>query len=134
MNHKNLVTIKAFLLALESLDQLPEDLQTDLCTITEDLLKSADVQDLAERYQPLNQRYLAALKDLSKAQVAESDLFEQSDVSVGVVEQKAAPAQPVKHLIEELGWTREQAAEIRYRLASFSEDWEAPGMEVYDDI
>jgi hypothetical protein len=41
---------------------------------------------------------------------------------------------PVKHSIQELGWTKEQAAEIRHRLASFSEDWEAPGMEAYDDL
>ncbi len=29
----------------------------------------------------------------------------------------------MKHLIQELGWTEEQAAEIRHRLASFEEDW-----------
>ena len=37
-------------------------------------------------------------------------------------------------LIQELGWTREQATAIRYRLAAFREDWEAPGMEIYDDL
>jgi hypothetical protein len=39
---------------------------------------------------------------------------------------------PVKHLIQELGWTEEQTAEIRHRLASFEEYWDAPGMEIYD--
>ena len=37
-------------------------------------------------------------------------------------------------LIQELGWTREQATAIRYRFAAFREDWEAPGMDVYDDL
>jgi hypothetical protein len=40
----------------------------------------------------------------------------------------------VQHLIQELGWTREQAAAIRYRLAAFREDWEAPVMELYDNV
>jgi hypothetical protein len=38
----------------------------------------------------------------------------------------------MKHLIQELGWTEEQIAEIRHCLASFEEDWDAPGMEIYD--
>lgn len=74
MSHEDLVTIKAFLIALESLDQ--------------------------------------------------------PDLGVITVEQAA----PAKHSIQELGWTREQAAAIRYRLVSFGEDWEAPGVEVYDDL
>ena len=32
------------------------------------------------------------------------------------------------------GITPEQAAEMRNRVMSFTEDWEAPGMEVYDDL
>jgi len=38
------------------------------------------------------------------------------------------------HLIEELGWTREEAAEVRSRLLSFAAGWDAPGMEAYDDL
>ena len=34
--------------------------------------------------------------------------------------------------IKDLGWTQEQAAEIRARLASFAEDWDDPIMDVYD--
>ena len=34
--------------------------------------------------------------------------------------------------IEELGWTKEQAAETRSKLMSFDQDWNAPGMEAYD--
>lgn len=38
-------------------------------------------------------------------------------------------------LIEkDLGWTREEAAEVRARLSSFSSGWEAPGMEDYDEL
>jgi hypothetical protein len=60
--------------------------------------------------------------------------------AIGAAEQKTTltqseqPSSPVKHSIQELGWTKEKAAEIRHRLASFSEDWEVPGMEVYDDL
>ncbi|MGF1522422.1 MAG: hypothetical protein ACFBSF_08905 [Leptolyngbyaceae cyanobacterium] len=36
-------------------------------------------------------------------------------------------------MIEALGWTRDEAAEVRHQLASFQEDCDAPGMEVYDD-
>lgn len=32
------------------------------------------------------------------------------------------------------GITPEQAAEMRNRLISFEEDWNAPGMEAYDDL
>lgn len=54
-----------------------------------------------------------------------------------MMEQKSdtAPTVTLKSLlIEERGWTREETAEVRYQLASFQEDWEAPGMEVYDDL
>jgi len=37
-------------------------------------------------------------------------------------------------LVADLGWTPEQAADTRARLASFAEDWDAPGMEGYDDL
>jgi hypothetical protein len=32
------------------------------------------------------------------------------------------------------GITMEQAADMRNRVLSFEEDWNAPGMEVYDEI
>jgi len=37
-------------------------------------------------------------------------------------------------MITTLGWSKEQALETRMRLMTFAEDWEAPGMEGYDDI
>jgi mRNA interferase MazF len=36
--------------------------------------------------------------------------------------------------ISELGWTREQAAQVRASLQAFDEDWDAPGMEDYDRL
>jgi hypothetical protein len=65
MSYEDLVTIKSFLIALESLDQpLPKDLQTELGSIAKTLPESAyELHELAERYEPLNQRYLAALLD-----------------------------------------------------------------------
>ena len=37
-------------------------------------------------------------------------------------------------LITTLGWSKDQALETRMRLMTFVEDWEAPGMEGYDDL
>lgn len=36
--------------------------------------------------------------------------------------------------IEALGWTPAEALETHLRLRAFAEDWDAPGMEVYDDL
>jgi hypothetical protein len=37
-------------------------------------------------------------------------------------------------LVSDLGWTREQAAQIRASLQAFDEDWNYPGMEEYDRL
>lgn len=64
MSYEDLVTIKAFVTALENLDQpLPQNLQTDLDIIAKALPESAyELHDLAERYDPLNQEYLSILR------------------------------------------------------------------------
>ncbi len=36
--------------------------------------------------------------------------------------------------IASLGWTAAEALETYLRLRTFAEDWDAPGMEVYDDL
>jgi hypothetical protein len=36
--------------------------------------------------------------------------------------------------IESLGWTRAQALETCLRLRTFADDWDASGMEAYDDL
>ncbi len=43
------------------------------------------------------------------------------------------PTAVKRMLIQNLGWTHEQAIETRLRLRAFEEDWDAPGMELYDD-
>ena len=43
----------------------------------------------------------------------------------------------VKHkgsLLRETGLTQEESADLRARLATFENDWNAPGMEAYDDL
>ena len=37
-------------------------------------------------------------------------------------------------LIHELGWSEEEVKETYYRFLTFQEDWEAPGMEAYDEL
>ena len=44
------------------------------------------------------------------------------------------PAATGERLVSELGWTREQAAQVRASLQAFDEDWGAPGMESYDRL
>jgi hypothetical protein len=37
-------------------------------------------------------------------------------------------------LVSDLGWTRQEAHEVRATLTSFEKLWDAPGMEEYDDL
>ena len=42
---------------------------------------------------------------------------------------------PVRQLlIEDLGWTKQEAAGVRARLASFEDIWNAEGMDEYNDL
>jgi hypothetical protein len=65
---------------------------------------------------------------------------ERHYAAIGIPSQQSFQVQTIQplssspHLIQELGWTKEQATAIRYRFAAFREDWEAPGMEIYDDL
>lgn len=36
--------------------------------------------------------------------------------------------------IADLGWTPAEALETHLRLRAFAEDWDAPGMDAYDDL
>lgn len=36
--------------------------------------------------------------------------------------------------IEQLGWSSVEALETHLRLRNFADDWDAPGMEAYDDL
>lgn len=35
--------------------------------------------------------------------------------------------------IHDLGWTREQAREVRAKLSTFAVDWDDPGMDIYNE-
>ncbi len=37
-------------------------------------------------------------------------------------------------LTDALGWSLAESAETRSRLGSFADDWDAPGMEAYDEL
>lgn len=155
MSYEDLVTMKAFLMALKSLNQpLPENLQIELDTIAEDLPASAyELCDLAERYEPLNQYYLAALKEMPSEgerlkfapSAIETANINGSDVGLNegenLIQQLHHQIDQVRHqkarsplLIKDLGWTPEQIAEARFAFSSFQEDWDDPAMEVYDDL
>ena len=36
--------------------------------------------------------------------------------------------------IEQLGWSSVEALETHLRFRNFADDWDAPGMEAYDDL
>lgn len=155
MSYEDLVTIKAFLIALENLNQpLPEDLQTDLGIIAAALPESAyELHDLAERYDPLNQEYLSVVQGFPgegerlKFVLSEIKSANGNESNIGLNEVEVLIQQLHHHLeqvdrrkprspllIQDLGWTPEQVMEARSRLLSFEEDWNAPGMEIYDAL
>lgn len=39
-----------------------------------------------------------------------------------------------KLLTSDLGWTAAETEETYHRLKSFKDDWDAPGMEAYDEL
>ncbi len=43
-------------------------------------------------------------------------------------------AEQQQNSIEALGWSKADALETLLRLRTFAEDWDYPGMEVYDDL
>jgi hypothetical protein len=45
-----------------------------------------------------------------------------------------AQAQTSGHTPHETGLTREEAFDLRRRLATFENDWDAPGMDAYDNL
>ena len=56
--------------------------------------------------------------------------FDARSTSVYVL----AHAAPGFRSVAALGWTKEDAWRIRQSMSSFAEDWDAPGMDVYDDL
>ena len=48
--------------------------------------------------------------------------------------QQAQAQTPGHTPLHETGLTREEAFDLRKRLATFESDWDAPGMDAYDDL
>ena len=55
-------------------------------------------------------------------------------VSLQYATPPADQPQPAPLRVVGLGWTQEQVADTLARLASCTEDWDAPGMEGYDEL
>jgi hypothetical protein len=49
-------------------------------------------------------------------------------------EVKHAAERPKGHPLSELGWTKEQTAEARRRVAGLEYLWDDPSMDAYDDL
>ncbi len=56
------------------------------------------------------------------------------EVEVAEVIVTFLPPSPGTVYLRDQGITVEQAKELRQRLATFADDWDAPGMEAYDDL
>ncbi len=67
--------------------------------------------------------------DLMKERFVNSDSLTNEEF-LRVARQAQSPAL----LVADLGWIPLEALETRSRLASFEEDWGAPGMELYDEL
>jgi hypothetical protein len=59
------------------------------------------------------------------------DISQESISSKGKPNRQAAAA-PL--LVSNLGWSTEEVQETRARLSALEEDWDAPGMEDYDQL
>ena len=63
-----------------------------------------------------------------------AELQEIKSLLRSMLAQAGAGAAESPRRLAALGWTPEQAALVRSQLASFEEDWNAPGMEAYDQL
>ena len=58
----------------------------------------------------------------------------QEDVSPKGKPNRETPAPTGPLLVSDLCWSAQEAQETRARLAALEEDWDAPGMEAYDQL
>lgn len=62
-----------------------------------------------------------------------------ADISPEAAPSKSKPSQktqtnPAPLIVSDLGWSTQEVHETRARLAAWEEDWDAPGMEAYDNL
>ena len=69
------------------------------------------------------------LSDIVKRKTMSSDLRIDEEILTIARLRQGTPL-----LIADLNLTTEEALEIRSRLATFEDDWNAPGMELYDEL
>lgn len=96
------------------------------------------LQELAEDLQNLIRKFPKTQLDwLHLCELSTEALQKKPDSNPKIDEEMLAVArlrQRPPLLIADLGWTLQEALETRSRLASFEEDWNAAGMELYDEL
>jgi len=75
-------------------------------------------------------RFIGSLTGLVREHLG--DTASEIHESIAAATGQASSHRPL--LISDLGWTQSQALEARVRLTAFEEDWDAPGMELYDQL
>lgn len=60
--------------------------------------------------------------------------FEGTTTEVCIDQIFHATDKPKARLVSDLGWSLAEVVDTRNRLSSFEEDWDAPGMELYDEL
>jgi hypothetical protein len=75
---------------------------------------------------------MAELLEKVIAAVAKLNPEEQEQVAAWIFQQLEGQRSPLT--IEDLGWTPEEAKQIRAQFGLFAEDWDDPAMDVYNDL
>lgn len=66
--------------------------------------------------------------------VSSTEVFTEAWESLRTVDVTTSGVIPGGRPLSELGWSLEEALETRMRLRTFEEDWNAPGMDAYDEL
>lgn len=79
---------------------------------------------------------LDVIKWLRKAKKLTKSSTVTSSIDVWVTEPSDSSTNMDQRLLllSKLAWTPEEILETRARLSTFEQDWDAPGMEIYDEL
>jgi len=80
----------------------------------------------------LHPQYVVDEQGVPRSVVLEISEFRSLLQSAGAQVQQLPHAVPLR--LSDLGWSGEEALDTRLRLRSFEDDWEAPGMDAYDNV